>query len=98
VQGSTAIEGVFDMTAQTTTRPATSGVRVAPMIVVLIASIAFVAGLSLANVAHSTTAVAGSATQAAQFNAVQFRAEERDSGLPAPSFDAVQFRAEEHQP
>ena len=44
------------MTAQTTTRTPASGTRVAPMIVVIIAILAFAAGLALAQVVAPSTA------------------------------------------
>ena len=47
------------MTVQTTTRPAASGVRIAPMLVVIIAILAFAGGVAVAQVAApvATTAV-----------------------------------------
>jgi hypothetical protein len=57
-----------DMTAQMTTQPAGSGIRVAPAIVAMIAVLAFAAGLALAHVitpgVASPAAVAGPAAAA----------------------------------
>jgi hypothetical protein len=69
-------------TQQTAGRPATSRARVAPFIVVMIATLAFIAGISLSRI---PTAIAPGPVDAAPAPAVQ----------AAPTFDAVRFRAEE---
>jgi hypothetical protein len=84
------------MSVQTTAQPAASRVRVGPLPLVIIASVAFAAGLGVASINAPRTASAGAAVGAAPtFDAVQFHAGERAPLVVAPTFDAVQFRAEE---
>ena len=69
-------------TQQAAGRPVASSARVAPFIVVAIATLAFMAGLGLSRI---SSAIAPQQVPAAHAQAIQ----------TAPTFDAVRFRADE---
>ena len=82
------------MSAQTTVQPAASRIRVGPLPLLVIASVAFAAGLGVASLNTQTSATTTGAA-APTFDAVQFHAGERGPLVATPTFDAVRFRAEE---
>jgi hypothetical protein len=72
----------------------------APILVGLVAVVAYAAGLATITIASSATSAERSiggvvAAPAPTFDAVRFRAGERAGSYPEPTFDAVKFRAEE---
>jgi hypothetical protein len=81
--------------ARPTTAPRPSALAA---IVLATATVSFVAGLGAAQV--HLPAIGQGVAPAPTFDAVRFRAEEREPlfPTPAPTFDAVRFRAEEREP
>ena len=85
-------------------RLADPSLHLAPVALALALAIAFVAGVVssvLVRLPVDTGRIAAMPAPAPTFDAVRFRAEEREPlgiAVPSPTFDAVLFRAEERQP